>query len=713
MTETFQDDSINISIHSMDFRTENIIRLQIRRRNEMSLMERFGILNIPKKDDTPECLSDDGRYRSFTGESVTCRIENDSGEISIEDKITGTTFLFHVMNRKNKSPGLKVSMRENEAFFGLGYRKTDELNLRGKAYKNHVTYGAAYGPQPFYMSNAGYGLFLNTTCDSYFDFGVQSTDEALVWSEDEDLDVFIFVGAPREAVACYTRLSGRPYLMPSEGYGLMFIGNEKETQFDILRDAEHFLEDEIPLSYIGLEPGWMETHYDASTAKQWNKERFYMPWWSDDRKQFQEETFIGALERKGIGLSLWLCCDYDIFYEEEKRLHESVLKDGTQRESNQFNSEESSELFTYAAPDFDSRAHTPIYMDKLTDRNEAWFEHLKKFIDDGVTAFKQDPAFVANDHPDRLYAGKYTDHEIHNIYISVLAKQVHEGYKNYTGKRPMHYTGTGYTGIQRWAPSWMCDVGGREEALMGILLSGMCGHMNVTCDLDIRDLQGIHFGFLLPWCQINSWASVLQPWYLEKERYESFRYYARLHERLRPYIYTFAHEGQRSGMPIVRALPLIYPHDEEAYKANREYMLGDSLLIGAFTDRIYLPEGWWYDYWTNKAYEGGRWLEISYPTDRGGYIFVKAGGILLMQSEDRASYDYDVIIYPGSGEISLYEDDGETFGYEKGAYAVTKIHFSYEGEECKVTACKRIGSYPGMPEEPRFNFITHVLHAID
>ena len=70
-------------------------------------------------------------------------------------------------------------------------------------------------------------------------------------------------------------------------------------------------------------------------------------------------------------------------------------------------------------------------MDQYHQKDISWFEHLKKFIDSGVEAFKQDPAYVVNDHPDRLYANGMTDAEAHNIYSTVLAKQIHESYKEY------------------------------------------------------------------------------------------------------------------------------------------------------------------------------------------------------------------------------------------------------------------------------------------
>lgn len=649
----------------------SVIRLKIQPKiygeMEASLMDRLDLLAKPDELANPN-VSDVNGELQFDWKDITLFIDINTMNFRVKSikraDITGQ-IRFH-----RKKAKCEIAVSPNTHFMGLGYRKIDYLDLYGKKFNTHVTYGSAYGPQPFIYSNDQFGIYLNTTRDSYFDVGASQPDRLSIQSNDKSLDIFFFFGTPVEILGEYTSLTGKPYLMPKTGYGLLYIDNEKETQFDILNYMEHFLKEDIPCQYLGLEPGWMETKYDVTVDKKWNEERFFMPYWSDDRKQFREQTFIGALRRNGFGLSLWLCCDYDIFWAEQHRL----VKE-----------EEIEEEFDFVGKDFDVRAHTPRYQDQITKIEEPWFEHLKKFIDDGVSVFKQDPAFVANDHPDRLYAGEFTDDEIHNIYITVLARQMYEGYKAYTGERPMYYTGTGFTGIQRWSPSWTCDCGGREEALMGVLLSSLCGHMNMTVDLDMTK-EGMHFGFLLPWSQINSWASMYQPWFLGKDKYETFLYYARLHDQLLPYIYSAAKVGHDTGLPIVRPLTLCYPDDSNSYQANREYMFGDSLLVGCFSHTLYLPEGEWYDFWTNEHFEGSQWIEASWPENRGGALFVKAGALIPFKDDE--SGKTIIHVYPGEGNFTLYEDDGLTFDYEKGKFVETEITSAFYGKDCQIKVKK-------------------------
>ena len=566
--------------------------------------------------------------------------------------------------------GLNINIESDEKFYGLGYRHTKHLQLRGASYRNHVAYGQSYGPIPFLMSSKGWAVYYNTTFDSYFDVGNTDQDKIHIWSENADFDAFILIGnSYRDLIGRFTEITGRPALMPLWGYGFMFICNEKENQFDILNDAEKFMTNQIPCDMLGLEPGWMSKYYDDSLDKDWDSEKFYMPWWNEDRTLFKDVTFIGALKRYGFKLSLWLCCDYDIYAEEMRQSRHTESADVL-----------SEKPYDFGKLDFDTKAHGPRYMDQLQKKDVSWFDHLKKFIDSGVEAFKQDPAYVVNDHPDRLYANGMTDAEAHNIYSTVLAKQVHESYKDYTGMRSMYFLGTAYTGIQRWEPTWTCDSGGRDDVLLGVLQYGLCGHMNVTCDMDVHNTDGIHFGFLLPWSLANSWASIEHPWWLGKELYDVFVYYAKLHYSLIPYIYSYAFEGHFSGMPIVRSMNLMYEKDENCDDLTHQYMLGDSLLVGAFTDRIYLPEGQWIDYWTGELYQGAEQIDYICPKDKGGALFVKTGAVLprwktdVLSAQSENSRELIIEYYEGSaGRFTLYEDDGISYGYEQNQYAKTDI----------------------------------------
>lgn len=670
-----------------------------------SVMERYGLLEQPAADSDCEVVNsgDAVAFRSEAGMRIWM-VNKTDGSVRLRRGAEEGAVLSMSRTSRKEGGGAVFRVSPEERFYGLGYRKRDGIELRGRRYRNHVTYGSCYGPVPFLMSSGGWGVYFNTTFDSTFDVAATEPDRIRVWSGQGELDLYLMAGGYPDLLDSYTALTGRPMLMPLWGHGLQFICNEKENQFDVLNDAASFRREGIPADMMGLEPGWMAQHYDRTVSKDWDKEKFYMPWWSDDRKMFRDVTFIGALKRRGFRLSLWLCCDYDVF-EEEERLAKLAEAEKTSEEEAGSSGDREEERFEIEAPDFDPRAHAPVWMDRVTEKSEPWFGHLKKFVDQGVAAFKQDPAFIVNDHPDRLYANGMTDAEAHNLISTVLAKQVHQGYKDYTGLRPMHVLGTSYTGTQKWAPLWTCDCGGREEALAGLLQYSLCGHMNVTCDMDVNTAEGIHFGFLQPWSLVNSWAYIHHPWWLEEELYRTFLFYARLHYRLIPYLYSYAHAGHRTGMPILRAMPLQYPDVPEVADAVRQYMLGEWLLVGAFTDQVYLPPGRWMDYWTGEWMEGGRTVRTSLPEGRGGPLFVKAGAILPMWPEETAHTGLGaaagrltLCIYPGEGSrFRMIEDDGETYAFEGGEAAVTEIICTMLDGHVRLELRDRAGEYKGKP----------------
>ena len=261
----------------------------------------------------------------------------------------------------------------------------------------------------------------------------------------------------------------------------------------------------------------------------------------------------------------------------------------------------------------------PRYFDNVTKLGEPWFEHLKKFVDDGAEAFKLDGSNQICFHPDRKWKNGMDDAEMHNLYPVLLNKQMHKGYAEHTGgKRAMIYSAGGYAGIQQYSATWAGDTGGGAKPLVSGLNHGLSGHSNTSCDMQVWNPEGIHFGFFQPWCQILSWHQYNQPWFLGDRLLEIFKFYARLRYRLIPYFYSAAHTAARTGMPVMRAMPLVAPDDPKSDELLYQYMLGDAFLTCAFSKTLHLPKGMWVDYWTGKIVKGPVDLQCEYPQDRGG-----------------------------------------------------------------------------------------------
>jgi alpha-glucosidase (family GH31 glycosyl hydrolase) len=592
------------------------------------------------------------------------------------------------------------TLKDNEKLYGLGDETRDTIQKRGRLARMWVKNVACYVPIPILISTGGWAILLNTTQKHYFDLGHSQTNQMAFGANAGELDYYLIAGEDLPTLLNrYTDIAGKPHLLPLWGYGLTFVCNQQANAREMLDDCLNLRRENIPCDLVGLEPGWMSKRYDYSIEKDWHTERFFIPPWSKKGPH----TFLAAAERLGFKMSLWLCCDYDLSFEEERQAGTTVQK-RSRNESVHPDDFEQDQNF----------GHGPIYQDKLTKPDEPWFEHLKKFVDQGVCAFKMDGALQVNEHPDRRYGNGMTDADMHNLYPTLLNKQMSLGFKEHTGRRAMIYSSGGYLGIQRYAATWAGDTGGGPKPLVSILNHGLSGHANASCDMDVFTPAGIHFGFFMPWSQVCSWAYWRHPWLLGEHLGNIFKYYARLRYRLLPYIYSMAHIAARTGYPIMRAMPLVFPNDPQADYLMHQYMFGDAFLTGAFIDHIHLPQGRWIDYWTGEVHTGPKDMTCNIPADRGGSLFVRAGAIIPhwpdMQYVGQKPVDtLDLHVYPhGDSSFTLYEDDGISYAYQEGAVTTTEIGCSAANDVISLVIGARSGHYNGMPETRSFNVYMHL-----
>jgi len=566
---------------------------------------------------------------------------------------------------------LNFSLNADERLYGAGNTSRSNIQHRGTALRMWATYQKTEIPMPFTMSTGGWGVFNNTTAKNYFDFGRFQKDKLLIYNTDGSVDFYLMLGnSLPEIINLYTTITGKPYLMPKWGYGLAFGGTMMENQLDIMNDAVQFRNENIPCDIFWLEPQWMSKRYDFSTAKNWNLDKFPAePYWKVKQypKYEDRNLFIAKLHGMGFKLALWLCIDHDMSIAEEDRL---AVKNG-----------------------------------KPQSGQEHWFDHLTNFMDQGVDGFKLDPAHTLDDHPDMKYYNGYTDKEMHNLNQILLQKQMEQTFREHKGIRSFHHYCGGYSGTQHWGVSTSGDNGGGRDALFDQLNLGLSGFMNTSADVlsGVTDNKaGLHLGFFLPWIQVNSWYNLLHPWYMRPDEKETFRYYSQLRNSLSPYIYSAALEGSQTGMPILRAMPLAFPDDRKVDNMIYQYMFGDNLLVGVFSDSIYLPKGTWTNYWTGEKVSGGKTVYCKAPAKRGGPLFIREGAIIPyqkpMQYVGELPTDTLIVrVYPEKkSAYTLWEDDGLSYDYEKGMFAKTRFECADSDKETEFTVFATEGTYNGM-----------------
>ena len=619
---------------------------------------------------------------------------------------------FGVVEAKLEGKGwtIRFPLEKGERVYGLGDASRQGIQRRPGRYEMYVKNIASYIPIPMVVTSKGRGFLLNTTWPSVVDVGKADPDAIVCTVDGGDIDFYVFTGRDyRELLDAYTRLTGRPALLPAFAFGFSYVCNQWIDAFNLLREARDFRDREVPCDVIGLEPGWMETFYDFSTRKRWDPGRFYMPYWmKPDSRNF----FSRGLERMGFKLSLWLCCNYDLTrYEEE--LLEGKWKGAMERDAKP---QEVDETFVDDHVVKPNAIRDPRYNVECgraralgPEGTRPWFEHLKYFCDTGARCFKLDASSQANPSP-RKWANGRSDAENHNAYPVIYAKQMSEGYETYTKCRAMVYTSCGFTGIQRYVATWAGDTGGGVGTLVSCLNLAASGHSSQSCDMSIfgADMKpnpaAIHYGFLSPWSQQNNWDYHNQPWYQENEGLESFRAMDGLRYRLFPYLYTAAAEAHRTGWPMMRPLAFVHPDREDYADVVTTYYLGDDLVVTAFADEEIVPPGEWYDFFDGVKVVGPARRKVVPSLRRGGGLLVRAGAVVpmwpLKQHLDRGwNETVELHVWPGDGETTLYEDDGDSLAYRDGAYALTKI----VNRGGKLEIGQRQGSFAGMPAaQPKF-----------
>ena len=691
-----------------------------------SLLSRYNILR--EKGEIEADSAENDETFSVTSNGIGLIVNKETGSLTLTGTKTPVTFDFDGFEGKkytNRGFTISATLNDDERLFGLGDESRTSIARRGTFSRLDIRNIASYGPVPFIMSSNGYGLLLNCTYANTFDIGKSESDKMIIAAHKGTIDFYLFVAQSHklaDIIDLQASVAGRPVMMPKSFYGYTYVLNEQTNAREMLWDCLMFRREGIPCDMVGLEPQWMSKHYDRSIDKKFDDDRFYIPGWLP-QNQSGPETFFYNLRKMGFKLSLWLCQDYDLLFEEERQAGELAKK---------LNKEYTFE----GASILDEHLACPNYQDWVTKRDEAWFEHLKKFVDNGASAFKLDGAWQVNDHPDRLWGGKYFDDEIHNLYPVLYVKQMMEGFRDYTdGRRAIIYTPCMYAGSQQYCASWAGDTGGGYDTVVAMLNYGLSGHANVTADMEATIPEGIHYGFFMPWVQQLGWRNWNQPWFLGDELEEMIRYYSNLRSSLFPYIYSMAHKASTTSLPLARSLSLMYEDNPEYDYVTNCYMFGDSLLVAVFDMNVTLPEGKWYDYFTGKIYDGGRKIKYEIPEGRGGALFVKCGSIIPTMEpceyvEKFRGDKYTLNLYHGEDcEFELYEDDGLTYDYLVGAYATTEIKLNESGSALKLTVNMREGGYDGrakregdayklsdpvingMGDVPEFKVVLHTAEA--
>ena len=583
---------------------------------------------------------------SFTSGKLTARVqkgENWRVDYVAEDGRVLTSSAFRGMGRALDKDTGKTYMSDSlmldvgECVYGLGERfaayvkngqSIDMWNADGGTASEQT-----YKNIPFYMTNRGYGIFVEDTSDVSFEVASEKVERVQFSAEGETIvyDV-IYGGTPKAVLDGYTALTGRPALMPAWSFGL-WLSTSFTTNYDE-KTATSFIQGmadrDIPLSVF---------HFDCFWMKGFN--------WCDFT--WDEETFpdpVGMLKRYH-DRGLHLCCWINPYIGQASPLFREGMEHGY--------------LLKKTNGDVWQTDLWQAGMGILDVTNpdaRAWYcGYLRKLLRMGVDCLKTDFGERIPVRDIAYYDGKDPLH-MHNYYTFLYNKMVFDLLKEERGEgEAILFARSATAGSQQFPVHWGGDnsasyVSMAETLRAGLSMShsgfGFWSHdisgFEQTAPADVYK-RWAAFGLLSSHSRLHGSSSYRVPWLFDEESCDVVRKFTRLKCRLMPYLYGAAVEAHEHGTPMMRPMMLEFPDDPACDTLDRQYMMGESLLVAPVFHAdshvdYYLPDGLWTSLLDGRKVQGGRWQKethdfLSLP------LMVRPGTVLPMgKHDDRPDYDY-------------------------------------------------------------------------
>jgi alpha-glucosidase (family GH31 glycosyl hydrolase) len=568
---------------------------------------------------------------------------------------------------------------DGESFYGFGER-FQALDQRGCLLDNHVFAQyvhqgkRTYIPIPFFLSSRGYGFWLNTNRQAYFDMAAQEpTCWTVTGSPDANgagLEMIVFLqDTPTRIIQAFTDLTGKPKLPPAWVFGLWLSSNDWNSQAEVLRQLSLSQLHGIPASVMVIEAWsdeitfyiWNDARYRQKPSSQaYGLDDFSFPEagrWPDPK------AMIDEIHAAGLHLVLW---QIPVL---KREVPEEDL-DPAQKNADQDFAVRNGYLVRQAdGTPHRIEAHSPWFanspvFDFTHPQAAQWWMDKRRYLvaEMGVDGFKTD----GGEHvwtPDTRFANGMQGRQGINHYPLAYQGAYHRFLENYRGSDHVLFSRSGYTGIQKVSCHWTGDEASTWDAfrstIHGMLNAGICGIAFLGWDIagfageiPSSDLyrRAAAFSAFCPIMQFHSDYNARRkpsrdrtPWNIQERTGDpqvipTFRKFANLRMNLFPYIGSEARYCSQTGLPLMRALALDF-HDDQACKGfPYQYLFGRSLLVapvvepGADSCRVYLPQNHghpelWYDLWTGFAYEGGQAITVEAPHDLIP-VFVRGGSVL-------------------------------------------------------------------------------------
>jgi alpha-D-xyloside xylohydrolase len=585
----------------------------------------------------------------------------------------------------------QLSLGIGELVYGLGERF-------GPLVKNGQTVDAwnadggtsseqAYKNVPFYLTNRGYGVFVNNPGHVSYEIGSEAVERVQFSVAGETLEYFLIYGpTPAEILERYTALTGRPAQVPAWSYGL-WLSTSFTTDYDektVTGFIDAMAERDLPLSVF---------HFDCFWMREFN--------WCDfqwDARTFPDpEGMLARLHEKDLRICVWI----NPYIGQRSPLFAEGAANG----------------YLVKKPNgdvwqWDLWQAGMALVDFTNPDATAWYQgHLRRLLAMGVDAFKTD--FGERIPLEVEYFDGSSPERMHNYYTQLYNKAVFDVLREERGEgEAVVFARSATTGGQQMPVHW----GGDNTSSFASMAETLRGGLSLAFSgfgfwsHDIGGFEGtpdpavfkrwVAFGLMSSHSRFHGSSSYRVPWVFDTDAVTGevdtsqtsavavTRRFAQLKNRLMPYLYAAGLEASTRGTPVMRPMQLEFPGDPAVDYLDRQYMLGRDLLVApVFTAdgsvEFYLPAGTWTNFFTGQRVTGGVWRRETHAFDSLP-LYVREGAVLgLGGRHDRPDYDYldglELRVYPsdldGSRSVTVTSPAGEsaTFNvlYSNGSAAVT------------------------------------------
>ncbi|MFC4321559.1 alpha-xylosidase [Litchfieldia salsa] len=573
------------------------------------------------------------------------------------------------------------SLKVGEQLYGLGERFTPYVK-NGQTVDVWNEDGGTSSEQsykniPFYLSNRGYGIFVNHPEMVSYELGSEVVSKSQFSVEGEYLDYYLINGpTPKEVVSRYTDLTGKPALPPAWSFGL-WLSTSFTTDYNE-ETVNHFVdgmaERGIPLSVF---------HFDCFWMKEFEWSNFV---W-DERNFPDPQSMLKRLKDKGLKICVWI----NPYIAQKSKLFDEAAEQGF--------------LIKRANGDvwqWDLWQAGMGIVDFSNPKACEWYaEKLKVLLDMGVDSFKTD--FGERIPTDVVYYDGSDPFKMHNYYAYKYNEVVYNLLKEEKGeKEAIVFARSATTGGQKFPVHWGGDCDSTFEAMAESLRGGLSltmsgfgywshdiGGFENTATPDVFK-RWTAFGLLSSHSRFHGSSSYRVPWQFDEEAVDVARQFVELKNSLMPYLYRTAVENSQTGIPVMRSMLLEFPEDTLCESLDRQYMLGESILVSPIFNEegigsYYLPNGTWTHLLSGEIVEGGTWRKEKYDYFSLP-LFVKQNTVLPRGAiTDRPDYDYtkDVCFH-------VYAlQDGKKVStpiYDVNGEQVSLITIERQGKEISVVA---------------------------